>query len=303
MSTLVITPTGTCKGATLAGCVAVREAVAVRLIGLGPRVPEGFILRVLRGGVPPLALCEQWTAAASQVQGAPTDALGVMNLNTNEMIAALDGTQQGHSRTFSLVLWSLTLQDMVIDTTVQIRANHASEGESNPQPVAPWGTDLTAVLADVAELQAAIMEHAHAGADSVRVAHGDLTGAGVMSHGAIEAALVNLAGDLNWLADRTAIVEAWRASAAAGLQAAADALASIAGWRATATTDLAGVQVAVGNLAARLDAIAALPPADLGWSVGDGEVYRAISGDHPSYGELVRSHRTLVMDLKSRGVI
>ncbi|MEI6210934.1 MAG: hypothetical protein WCR06_04845 [bacterium] len=297
-ATLMITPT-TGKAATLAGIVAVRESVAVTLVGLGARVDEGFVLRLL-GGASILAICEQWTAGGTDDE----DALGTLDLNTAELVALMGQYRQHGGRTLALVLWSLQAQEMVLDVTVHVRANHAFDDESTPQPVAKWGTDLTAVNADVAELFAAIEEeHAHDGAGSVRVTHSDLTGAGTVSHASIEAALSNLSADLNTHADRLAALEVWRAQAVASLLSAGDDLAALKQWRDSAVSDLTALATQYGGVLARLGEVEALAPVDLGWDVGSGSTLRSITGDSPAYGDLVKAVRTLLADLKARQVI
>lgn len=297
MSTLTITPT-TGKNATVAGVVAVRESVDVVLVGLGSRVDEGLVLRVL-GSNGTLAVCEQWAAGGTDDK----DALGTLDLNTEELIEAMGSHRQRSAHSFGMTLWSLQEQELVLDVVLPVRANHAFDDESAPQPVAKWGTDLTPVMDDLADLSALLGSHAHTGTGSAQVAHGDLTGAGTVTHGAIEAALANLAAGLNVHADRLAALEAWRVQAAASLAAAGDDVAALKQWRDSAIADLSQLAVGYGALAGQVAGLQAIGPADLGWSVGAGTTLRGIAGDSPSYGDFVKAFRTLVADLKGRGVI
>jgi hypothetical protein len=296
-STLVVTPT-TGKDATLAGAVAVRESVAVTLVGLGARVTEGLVLRLLNCSSR-VAFCEQWVAGGTD----DADALGTLDLNTEELIDVMASHRQRGTHALGLVLWSLQEQEMVLDLVLQVRANHADDDESEPQPVAKWGTDLTAVTEDIEDLAALIASHAHTGTGSTRVVHADLTGAGSVSHAAIEAALVNLSADLNTHADRLAALEAWRVNAIASLTAAGDDLAALKQWRDSAVSDLTVLAGTYGALAATVAGLNALAPVNLGWDVGAGTTLRSITGDSPSYGDLVKAVRTLMSDLKARQVI
>jgi len=292
MTTLVITA-GADKALTAAGSVAAREAVEVTLADLGSRVDEGLLLRIVgQSGL--VAVCEGWTADGD-------DAVGTLNLNTDELIAEMGDLFLGGRRSFKLVLWSLTDQEMIGECWLSIRANPMGEDESEPQPVAPWGTDLTDVNAALAVLEDAIAAHVHDGDN--RIAHGNLTGAGTLSHDGIEAALAALQAALNTHADRLAALEGWRTFATAALAAAEDLLAAVNAWRGSATSDLSAVVAEAASLRATLTALSALAPADLGWSVGAGTTMRAIPGDSFAFGDLVKVVRTLVADLKTRGVI
>ena len=131
MTTLSITP-ATAKGATLAGAVAVREQVQVTLVGLGGRVVEGLLLRILSAAGATLAACEQWTAAGQNL----ADAVGTLNLNTQELTAALENVRERQSRAYGLVVWSLASQELIVDVAVSIRANRTFEDESDPTPLA-----------------------------------------------------------------------------------------------------------------------------------------------------------------------
>jgi len=297
MTTLSITPT-TGKWATVIGDVAVRELVAVTLVGLGARIPEGLVLRVLayNGNY---AVCEQWTPSGT----AGADATGMLNLNTDPLVVAMKGYPQGRKRVFPLELWSLSTQNVIVDTTLSIRANHMSDHESFPQPVAPWGTDLTPLNAAVTALQTLLGSHAHNGTDSAHVSHLNLTDIGINSHAAIDAALLNLQASINVHADRLAALEAWQQSVIPVLAGVQAALAALAQWRPSVDADIAQVLTEYGAMSNQLAALRALAPTNLGWSVGNGTILRAISGDNPAYNELVHAVRTLIADLKGRGVI
>lgn len=299
MTTLTITPTAAvdCKHAVLVGCVAVREYVSVTLVGLGSRVSEGLVLRVLRGSTP-LASCEQWVASGTL----GVNATGTLNLNTEELVAFMAGTRAGNHKALDLALWSIQAQEFIISESIDVLANRMDPAESAPVPLSPWGTDLTTIRADIDAVEAAILAHDHDGTDAAKVSHANLLGIGVNSHAAIDTALATLQADVNAHAGRLAALEAWRIVATGLLSSAADTLAVISQWKASATADLGALQVTSGNLFAQMGALQALAPADLGWSAGPGDELRGMTAA-PSYGDLLKVVRTLVADLKTRGVI
>jgi hypothetical protein len=144
-STLVITPlAGATKGARAVGTVAVRETVAVTLIGLGSRVGEGLVLRVLHHSTV-VAVAQNWTASGT----AGADASGALNLNTVELVAAMAGRRQGVVRWFNATLWSVVAQELVAGFGFAIKQNLMVGDESLPQPLVPWGRDLSSVREEV----------------------------------------------------------------------------------------------------------------------------------------------------------
>jgi len=146
-STLVITPrAGSTKGARVVGPVAVRETVAVTLVGLGSRVGEGLVLRVLHHSTV-VAVAQNWTASGT----ADTDASGALNLNTVELVAAMVGRRQGVVHWFNATLWSVTAQELVAGFGLAIKQNLMGDVESLPQPLVPWGRDLSSVREEVIE--------------------------------------------------------------------------------------------------------------------------------------------------------
>jgi hypothetical protein len=299
MTTLTITPTADvdCKRADLVGCIAVREQVAVTLAGLGDRVSEGLVLRIL-SGTSIMASCEEWTATGE----GDIDAAGTLDLNTDVLIAFMATVRAHTHRTFALSVWSIEDQEVIIDEPIQILSTPVDASESAPTPLAPWGTDLSDIQADITALEAAMAAHDHDGSDSAHVAHGELTAGGTITHAAIEAALANLQVDLNAHADRLALLEAWRLSATALLAAAGDAITVIQQWKASATADLGALQTAAGNLQAQITALGGITQTSLGWNVATGTELRDIS-ENPTYGNLIKVVRTLCADLKGRGVI
>jgi hypothetical protein len=144
-STLVITPrAGSTKGARVVGPVAVRETVAVTLVGLGSRVEEGLVLRVLHHNTV-VAVGQTWTASGT----ANADASGALSLNTVELVAAMAGRRQGVVHWFNATLWSVTAQELVAGFGLPIRQNLMGDVESLPQPLVPWGRDLSSVREEV----------------------------------------------------------------------------------------------------------------------------------------------------------
>jgi hypothetical protein len=126
--------------------VAVRETVAVTLVGLGSRVGEGLVLRVLHHSTV-VAVAQNWTASGT----AGADASGALNLNTVELVAAMVGRRQGVVHWFNATLWSVTAQELMAGFGLPIRQNLMGDVESLPQQLVPWGRDLSSVREEVIE--------------------------------------------------------------------------------------------------------------------------------------------------------
>ena len=155
MTTLTITPGTTPKTATVAGVVATHEAVQVTLAGLGSRVAEGLLLRILDPAGRRLASCQQWTAGGTN----NADAIGLLDLNTREVVGHLEGVRQRMSRATGLVVWSLLARELIVDASLSVRANHTFDSEGEPtvamelDVIAP--VDLGWTVADGAALRSA----------------------------------------------------------------------------------------------------------------------------------------------------
>jgi hypothetical protein len=281
------------KAATLVGEMATRESVQVTLVGFGSRIEEGLVLALIRGRTA-MASCEIWTAEDD-------DAVGTLDLNKAEIVAAVGVAS---SRTFNLCLWSIGKQALVIDTTCEVRRNRYEPGMSAPTPLAPWGVDLTEVLAEITAATAAVATHMHDGAGAAVQAHAALSGAGVVSHAVLETTLAALEAQRGQDSGRIETLESWRTATAAALAVAQGAVLALQQWQATASVDLAGVMAANGALAARVLALESrFTLADLGIEIPSGPELRQLTGNPPPYGDFVKFTLTVLRDMLTRKVV
>jgi hypothetical protein len=275
--------------------VAVREYVRVTMADMAARIDDGLLLRVVgRSGL--VAVCDAWEISSQ-------DAVGILNLNTAELVEDLEDLKLAGARKYKLVVWSLADQEMIGDGWINIRVNPAGDGETELLPLAKWGTDLTDVNNALEGLESLLAAHTHDGGESAQISHSDLLDKGNMTHAQLEAAMGNLQAAIDAHGDRLAALESWRAAVSATVNGLGDQVAALGNWRLETAPEVATLISNVQTLQNQMAAVNAITPVDLGWTVGAGTTLRALSGDGPSYGELLKVVRTLVSDLKARGVI
>jgi hypothetical protein len=188
LSYLTVTPTWASKKLTIDGSVAVRESVALKIVGCGTDTSVVFKLSSEDGRVDyakfPNAVGDAWTPAGD-------DLTGTLNLNTDLLVAAFAALGPCDTITFVCTVASATSSNLFAIGQKAVK----NWMEDADDPVA-----YSTPLADaIEELTTDFEEHTHNGVNSFKVAHADLVGIGANSHDAIDIALTGIAGSINTL--------------------------------------------------------------------------------------------------------
>jgi hypothetical protein len=182
LSYLTVTPTWASKKLIIDGSVAVREAVALTIIGCGTDTSVVFKLSSEDGRVDyakfPNAVGDAWTPAGA-------DLTGTLSLNTDLLVAAFAALGPCDTINFVCTVASATSSNLFAIGQKAIK----NWMEDADDPVA-----YSTPLADaIGALQLAFAAHDHDGTDAPKVAHGNLTAIGTNTHDQIDVALLSLA--------------------------------------------------------------------------------------------------------------
>jgi len=182
LSYLTVTPTWASKKLTIAGDVAVRESVALTIVGCGTDTSVVFKLSSEDGRVDyakfPNADGDAWTPAGD-------DLTGTLNLNTDLLVAAFAALGPCDTITFVCTVASATSSNLFAIGQKAVK----NWMEDADDPVA-YSTPLADAI-DALEL--AFAAHDHDGTDAPKVSHANLESIGTNTHDQIDAALLGLA--------------------------------------------------------------------------------------------------------------
>jgi len=181
LSYLTVTPTWDRKTLTLAGDVAVREAVALTIVGCATDTSVVFKMSSEDGRVDyakfPNEDTDAWTPSGS-------DLTGTLSLNTDLLVAAFAGL--GPMDTITLVCTVASRTSSNLFAIGQKAVKNWMEDADDP---VPYSTPLADAIDD---LTTDFEEHTHDGTDAPKVSHANLTNIGSNTHEQIDLALAGL---------------------------------------------------------------------------------------------------------------
>ena len=185
LSYLNVTPTWASKKLTIDGSVAVRESVALKIVGCGTDTSVVFKLSSEDGRVDyakfPNAVGDAWTPSGA-------DLTGTLNLNTDLLVAAFAALGPCDTITFVCTVASATSSNLFAIGQKAVK----NWMEDADDPVA-----YSTPLADaIEELTTDFEAHTHDGTDTPKVAHGNLTDIGVNTHVQLDLALTGIQATL-----------------------------------------------------------------------------------------------------------
>ena len=182
LSYLTVTPTWDRKTLTLAGDVAVREAVALTIVGCATDTSVVFKMSSEDGRVDyakfPNEDTDAWTPSGS-------DLTGTLSLNTDLLVAAFAGL--GPMDTITLVCTVASRTSSNLFALGQKCVKNWMEDADDPVAYS------TPLADDIEQLQEDFAAHTHDGTDAPKVDHADLESIGANTHDQIDTALANLA--------------------------------------------------------------------------------------------------------------
>ena len=184
-SYLNVTPTWSKKKLTLDGDIAVRESVALTIVGCATDTSIVFKLSSEDGRVDyakfPNAEGDAWVVSGS-------DLTATLNLNTDLLVAAFASLGPEDKIDLICTLASATASNLFA-LGHQCVWNWMEDADD---PVA-YSTPLADAIDELTE---AFEEHTHDGTDAPKVDHDDLDNKGVNTHGQIDAALSSIAASI-----------------------------------------------------------------------------------------------------------
>lgn len=187
---LTLTPTWSAKRLTIDGDAAVREAVAIRLVGCAD--DTSIVLKVSsENGRVDYAKFPNDPGDAWTVDG--LDLTGTLSLNTVALVAAFAPWGPDDRLGFVFTVASATNSNLYAKGCKQL----GNWMEDTDDPVAystPLADDIDDLETALGDLEDNFAAHGHDGtaAGAPRIAHGNLLGAGANSHDTIDASLTTL---------------------------------------------------------------------------------------------------------------
>lgn len=121
------------KTVTLTGIIAVRETVTVTVVGGASLIADGLTMKVLVLGsaaTTALAQCVTWTVSSA-------NAVGSIDLNTEELVTAFDGVANIGSKQFNVLIYTTTVPAVRVNATLGIM-NFPSTVTTAPTPRASF---------------------------------------------------------------------------------------------------------------------------------------------------------------------
>jgi len=118
-STLAIACTIDSKTATLTGAIARNEQVDVTISDYGNTLAADMNLAIVRRGVT--------IATLSTFELSGSDLIGVLDLDTEGMDAAMIGSTDGGHREFNLILWDADAERLLVNTPINIYSNPVAD--------------------------------------------------------------------------------------------------------------------------------------------------------------------------------
>ena len=130
---LIVSITPATKDAEFSGStvIAVRETVDVSLYGFGSASAADLIFGLVRNGVL-CAFIDDFTDSGTYYSGS-------LNLNTDEMVAAMVGTSGKQVRQFEVFCWDTANSDLLVNDNIKIQHNPYSSSMADPTPVGGIG--------------------------------------------------------------------------------------------------------------------------------------------------------------------
>jgi hypothetical protein len=134
---LIVTITPTTKEAEFSGStvIAVRETVDVTLYGFGSASAADLIFGFVRNGVL-CAFVDDFTDEGDYYSGS-------LDLNTEEMVDAMDGTRGKQTRVFEVFCWDTANSDLLVNDSIKVQNNPYSSSMADPTLVGGIGEVYT----------------------------------------------------------------------------------------------------------------------------------------------------------------
>lgn len=185
LSYLNVTPTWASKKLTIEGDVAVRESVALKIVGCGTDTSVVFKMSSEDGRVDyakfPNAVGDAWTPSGA-------DLTGTLSLNTDLLVAAFAALGPCDKICLVCTVASATSSNLFAIGQKQIK----NWMEDADDPVA-YSTPLADAIAELTEDFEA---HTHDGTDAPKVDHTDLENVGANTHEQLDLALTGIQATL-----------------------------------------------------------------------------------------------------------
>lgn len=192
MTTLKITPLSN-KSAAVTGIVVVVEPVAVTLVGLAAYIstPNQLRIRLRSKGIDIARFPDQagdvWTVSG-------LNATCTLDTNTVQALSIFgSGCSTMGSRECTVLVEKITTpKALFCAATINIKNWPQVAGADVPHNLATWTDDLAAAQDAIADQVQAFDAHNHAAGSPTQVAHGDLLGAGTLTHTVLESSIAAL---------------------------------------------------------------------------------------------------------------
>jgi hypothetical protein len=124
----VITVNLTNKSVTISSKLAIRETAYCAITNLGESDATNLVLRITKG-------TSAYVNATSFVAAASNKAFGAVDLNTSELTNFFYGMNPSVTRSFTLAIWDVALNRLLVNADVDIMNNPYVDGMPGPSPI------------------------------------------------------------------------------------------------------------------------------------------------------------------------
>ena len=127
-STLSIAVTQSKKSLSLTGLISIRETIDITVVDGGSLVADGLVLKIQakgnRGLTTPIAFLSTWTVSGD-------DAIGTLNTNTTEAVAAFSSKGNLGCKVFNILLYTVDTTALMANDCISIK-NFPSSVSTEP---------------------------------------------------------------------------------------------------------------------------------------------------------------------------
>lgn len=127
------------KTIELTNQIAIRESVDVTIKNAAAYVGQGIVLAIMKNGTL-FAQCNTWTVAGV------TDALGTLDMNTSELIAAFNKAGPQAIKQFTVIAVVVSPSTVLFNGVIGIQNTPYEDGMNDPTSVTPWNSDVSAAV-------------------------------------------------------------------------------------------------------------------------------------------------------------